>query len=383
MSLFYLKFFITNILFSFIIGLVLLRFQSRSSAPNRPTISEILLYALGLGPAVTVLLLYFLLLLLPHKSNFFYLLFIGLFYLGLIWLGRRSFGVIARGWAQFRSNTTTKRRQHTSWQKARSALYILLIVVLLSLYWTGYHTIVEHNRLIGHDALIYANFGKMYDHDKAITYSRVMLPASNGFLFQGTPKPAFSLFLTWEYMLNHTLMDYQSEREFNKTIYFDAYYRSISGFYTLLILAVGFLWLYRLHPVLPFVGLVIMASGLHFFLMFADFHIDSIRIFFLVLSWLALYYALTIKEQWLLCLLAVFSGFAAFFHVIGLVIALINGFAFFLCAPEPWLKKTRCATLFLVIMVLCGGIHYLLEALGGAESGFSSYIYRILFFWKN
>ncbi len=80
MFLFYIKFFLTNIVFSIIIGMVLVRFSRRGGDSDYTTF-ELLLYSLGLGPVVTVLLLYYSFLLIPGQRTWFYLLIVFLFYL--------------------------------------------------------------------------------------------------------------------------------------------------------------------------------------------------------------------------------------------------------------------------------------------------------------
>ena len=61
---FFLIFFVTNILFSFILFLFILKFARKHNYSK----VEILLYSLGTGPAFTVLLLCYLLLVLPGSA---------------------------------------------------------------------------------------------------------------------------------------------------------------------------------------------------------------------------------------------------------------------------------------------------------------------------
>ena len=77
---------LTNIIFSLIIGSVLIRLNKDHIHSNL----ELLLYSLGTGPIFTVMLLYYLLLFLPHRSSLFYFLFIVIVYSGLLFIGRKS-----------------------------------------------------------------------------------------------------------------------------------------------------------------------------------------------------------------------------------------------------------------------------------------------------
>lgn len=360
---FYLKFFLTNILFSLIIASALLSFRSRESdGGETPGVWETLLYSLGLGPMFTVLLLYYQLLVLPGRPTSFYVTVVLVVFFILALLGRKGFVIL---WRHTRGGFQTIKNLAID-SKARVYWVIVLLVVLFFL-WV-FHGTVAHNRMEGHDALIYGNFGKMYYQEKKIEYEVVMLPAVNGFLFQGSPKPAFSLLLTWELMLNGKQID--------KTKHFDAYYRGISAYYTLLILLVAFLWFYRKNRWFALFGTLLLFSGAKFYIMMLDHHLDSFRIFFLLVSWIALAYRVKGRGRFAFILLALFSGFAAFAHLIGFVIALINGLAL-LVFDEISLKKRLINSIifFLIVMVL-GGIHYFLEALLGTETGFINYFFK-------
>lgn len=368
---FYLKFFLTNILFSLITASVLLRFavknvdnndNKRTGSGNSPGIWEILLYSLGSGPILTVLLLYYQLLLLPGKSTAFYMTVILAVFALLAVLGYKGFGVL---WQHTRQSVWTVKEV---FKDSNSRLYWAIVLVLvLVILWT-FHGTVAYNRLEGHDALIYGNFGKMYYHEKQIKYEEVMLPAENGFLFQGSPKPAFSLLLTWELMLNSKALD--------KTMHFDAYYRSISAYYGLLILAVAFLWFYRKNRWVALFGTLMLFSGAKFYIMLLDHHLDSFRIFFLLVSWIALAYRVKNGKPFSFYLFALFSGFAAFAHLIGFIIAIINGLVLLIYDEKPFKKKLIQLMLFFIILLACGGIHYFLEALFGTETGFINYFLK-------
>jgi 4-amino-4-deoxy-L-arabinose transferase-like glycosyltransferase len=357
MPFFYLKFFLTNIVFSLITGAVLVRYGiADSTGEKQPGTWELALYSLGLGPMVTVLLLYYLLLLAPGRGTAFYLAGVCLLYAFLAYLGRKGFVTMWQQTHSFLSNFSKDKKTLLYW-----AVILLLLLVFL---WT-YFGAVQHNRMEGHDALIYGNFGKMYQQQKKIGYSAVMLPADNGFLFQGSPKPAFSLLLTWELMLNNKSLD--------KTVHFDAYFRSISGYYSLLILAVVFLWLYRKNRWFALFGTLMLFSSVQFFVMTLDHHLDSFRIFFLAVSWIGLAYRIKKKDGFSFFLFALFSGFAAFAHLIGFIIAAINALAFLVFDEDTLKKRLVNTALFFLLVLAFGSVHYFLEALFGSESGFLNY----------
>jgi hypothetical protein len=151
------------------------------------------------------------------------------------------------------------------------------------------------------------------------------------------------------------------------------YFRSTSAYYGLLIIAIQFLWLYRKNRYLALLGLLILLSGLRFVSMLVNYHLDSFRIFFLLVSWIFLAYTLKKKDRFSLFLLGVFSGFAAFTHLIGLAAALLNCLAV-LIFDESGIKTRLLKSAALGVLILAfGNIHYLMEAFYGSVSGFLTY----------
>ena len=364
MSALLLKFLLSNILFSLILGALLVRINKKWNTSAPYSTFELVLYSLGLGPVFTVLILYYLLLIIPHRPHLFYLAVVGAIYLLLLILGRKGFPEILR---------KAKASVKTLWATPGKTVYwCILLAVLLGVLALFPGSILK-TPIEGHDALIYGNFGKVYYQEKQVPYEKVMTPRKKGFFFPGSTKPSFSLLLTWEMMLN--------TKDTNKTREFDLYFRSISGYYGILITAVVFLWLYRKNKYLALLGMLVLLSGLRFFLMLTDYHLDSFRIFFLMLSWIWLAY--TIKETaspphkgipLSFLLLGVFSGFTAFAHLIGLVVAVVNGLAFFLFVEENFRARALKTALFFLSVLVFGGIHYVLEALFGSAAGFLTYI---------
>jgi len=123
-----------------------------------------------------------------------------------------------------------------------------------------------------------------------------------------------------------------------------------------------------------------LLGSLSFFLMLIDFHMDSFRIFFLMVAWIWLAYA--IKESteqstgkyFPVIMLGLFSGYAAFAHVIGLIAALIIGFVFFLYYPAALVQRIKHSAIFFILIFACGCIHYILETFYGSISGFLNYL---------
>ncbi len=312
MGIFCLKFFLTGILFSLIIGAALVRLNRSNLHSN----FELMLYSLGLGPVFTALMLYYLLLLIPGQAHLFYVLGIFVVY-GVICIfsikGFQILGVQLKEWVK---SSTTKWKGLDSKEKFKRAIYWTFLLLLLGSFLIFYVGNTLQTPLENHDALIYGNPGKMYYHKKEVTYSKVMKPAKNGFFFQGPQKPSFSLLLTREMMLN--------DKQTNQSPYFDMYFRCNSGYYGLLIIGLYFFWLYRKNKYLALLGLLVLFSGFRFFLMIVNYHLDAPRMFFLVVSWIWLAYTIKRKDGFSLFLLGVFSGSTAFTHLIGWVVAVLN-----------------------------------------------------------
>ena len=370
---FLLKFTLTNILFSLVIGLVLVKLNKDGKSYKKYSNFELLLYSLGLGPIFTVLILYFLLMLTPGYSNLFYLAAVLLIYLVLLIWGRKSISLISadiKGYLKL--SIKTYRTLHLL-EKIERVLFVLFLSALLVGFLFLYLNHTLQTPLEGHDILIHGNIGKLYYQEKAVTYSKNIYNKENGFFFPGSPKPSFSLLLTWEMIVNGCIHRGEGAGQ-AQDMAFDTYFKSISAYYGLLILFLIFYWLCKKNRYLALLGIVVSLSGLRFFLMLINFHMDSFRIFFLLLSWIFLAYSIKKRDHFSLFLLGAFSGFTAFTHLIGVGVAIINCMALLTFLERPFKERAlKTAVLFLLVLVF-GGIHYLLEALFGSHWGFLTYL---------
>jgi len=364
MSFFYFKFGLTAIIFSLVIGAFIVRWNKE----NRYTIGELVLYALGLGPVFTVLSLYYLLLVIPGKPHWFYVCAVLAIYCGLAYAAVPGFTWMYRHAREYLASRWNTYRPLTPGEKIKRGIYPLTVILLLALFLGLYAGNTLQTPIDGHDALVYGNFGKLYAHRSEIRYMKQMTATKSGFVFIGSQKPSFSLLLTWELMLNSRTANTGNDFQF------DLFFRSISGYYGLLIVAVVFLWVRRKNKYLALPALLIMVSGLRFVLMIVDYHLDSYRIFFLLVSWVWLGYTIKNKDDLSFVLLGIFSGFAAFSHPIGLLAAVLNLAAFLLFDERP-LKTRLLKTVVLALLILaCGNIHYPLEIFFGSYSGLVTYI---------
>ncbi|MCP4218464.1 MAG: hypothetical protein GY765_27770 [bacterium] len=374
---FLIKFFLTNVLFSLAVGLALVKFNQTSSGCDhrkRPLSNlELILYSFGLGPVITALFLYFLLMIVPGQGDLFYFLITTAFFLFLFYMGRKSIPIAVRECKQGVASIAAAFKKSSAQGKATHIAYWLLIVVILFVFLYFFLGSTLHIPMEGHDILAYGNIGKMYYSQKSISYELKIYNKENGFIFTGSPKPSFSLLLTWEMILNNGFGIANKSYGDTRAV-FDLYFRSISAYYALLIIFIQFLWLYGKNKYLALLGILVLLSGLRFFLTLINYHLDTYRMFFLLVSWVCLYYTFKRKDGFVLFVFGMFSGFTAFTHLIGFAVALLNGAAFGLFMEESSIKvRLKKSIQFLALFLIFGGLHYVLEALYGARFGFLTY----------
>jgi hypothetical protein len=105
-----------------------------------------------------------------------------------------------------------------------------------------------------------------------------------------------------------------------------------------------------------------------------DYHLDAYRMFFLVVSWIWLAYTLKRKDSFSLFLFGVFSGFTAFTHLIGLIVASFNVLTLFVFYEDGLKARIFKVAAAVLLIAALGNIHYLMDALFGPEAGFITYI---------
>ena len=351
MILFLFQFILTNIIFSVIICTVLIRLNNKNIHSNL----ELLLYSLGLGPVFTSLILYYLLLFLPHQSNLFYLFGVFAIYIFiLLFPGRKYFFIL---WLEIKKKIeVTKKRLKNSdvYYKTEIILFSSIIILLLVSFLFLYCTNTLHTPLDGADALRYGTLSKIIYTEKSLEYRWIHYYPKTGFYYRTNHAPSFLLLLTWE-----KIMD--SPFKVDK----DLYYKSISTYYALLILCITFFWLSRKNKYLALLGIFALLSGFSFFQTLITQHLDSYRIFFLAISWISLAYFIEKKDILSFWLLAVFSGFAAFAHTIGAVIVVFNCLALFIFMHGKLKYRFKRLSAVTVLIIAFGWLHYILDIFWG------------------
>ncbi len=350
MILFSLQFILTNIIFSVIICTVLIRFNKDRIHSNL----ELLLYSLGLGPVFTSLLLYYFLLFFPHHSNLFYLIGVLFVYFIILIPGRKTFPVLYTGIIKKIKDTRQKFNNSNPYHKTESIIVASVLILFLALFLFLYLTNTLQTPLDGTDSLRYGNLGKIFFTEKSLEYRWIRIYPKTGFYININHAPSFSLLLTWE-----KIMD--SFFSVNK----DLYFKSLSTYYALLILSILIFWLSKKSKYLALFGAFALLSGFYFFETLITQHIDSYRIFLLIVSWIFLAYAIEKKYSLSFLLFGIFSGFAAFAHTIGAVLVIFSCLALFIFMNGNLIYRLKKTTFVVILVIAFGWLHYILDIFWG------------------
>jgi len=350
MILFLIEFILTNIIFSVIICVVLMRFNERSTHSNL----ELLLYSLGLGPVFTSLILYYLLLFLPHQSYLFYFMSIFICFMFLSFLGRKYFSSLWDDIIKKIINTKNIFKKLNTSLQIKNILFLSIIFILLSIFLYLYLTNTLQTPLDGSDALRYGTLGKIIFKEKSLEYRWIHPYPKSGYYYDMNHAPSFSLLLTWEKIIDSF---FKKDK--------DIYYKSISTYYGLLILSLLLFWHAKKSKYLALVGVFALLSGFSFFQTLITQHLDSYRIFFLIISWIFLAYAIAKRDFLSFFLLGVFSGLAAFAHTIGAVLVILNCLALFIFVKGNLKYKVKKTVFIIILVIAFGWLHYILDIFWG------------------
>lgn len=350
MILFLMQFVLTNIVFSFIICVGLVRLDKKRTYSS----FELLLYALGLGPIFTTLLLYYFLLLMPFRSNLFYFVAVIVVYVLLIIIGRKGFSII---WFDLINGIKYfKKFLHFSlFQRNRElTIFICAVILLAVIFLFIFFPNTTRAPLTGTDALKYGNIGKIIFKEKSLAYRWISPYPNSGYYFQTNHAPSYSLLLTWNRILGSF---FKSDNDF--------FYKSVTSYYSLLLTALLLFWISKKSKYLAILGVFTFLAGFSFSHNMISNHLDLYRIFFLVLSWIFLAYVIEKKDALSFFLLGVFSGFAAFSHTIGAVLVIFNCLALFFFLKGSLKLKMVKTTNVLILTIIFGWFHYIIDTIWG------------------
>jgi len=272
----------------------------------------------------------------------------------LSFLGRKYFSVLLTDIIRKIKNTKKIFKNLNAYHQVESIIFTSILILFLASFLFLYLTNTLQTPLDGTDALRYGTFGKIFFMEKSLEYKWIRPYPKTGFYFITHSAPSFPLLLTWEKIMDSF---------FN--VDKDIYYKSLSTYYALLILVVLVLWLSRKSKYLALLGIFALLSGFTFFQALITQHLDSYRVFFLVISWIFLAYALEKKDFLSFLLLGIFSGFAAFSHTIGAVIVTFNCLALFIFMKGNLKNKLSRTNLIIILIIIFGWFHYILDIFWG------------------
>ena len=325
-----------------------MRFNIKNEFDNK----ELLLYSLGLGPFFTVLIIYYSFLLIPSRSSLFYLTMVGLIYLVITIFGKNHFKPLLI--SLYNGLKKLVMIKGDKYKQISHILFLLMIFIPITVYLIVYLMQILPRPLMRHDMLNYGITGKMLFEAKSLGPVWINDFAQNGYLYKILHAPSFALMMTWEQMIN-SLFHVDS----------DIYFRSIGAYYGLLILSIQFYWVSKQNKWLAVFSSFALLTGYDFLSLFIRNHIDSYRIYMFVISLIFMAYSLKYKDNLSLFLFGMSCGFSAFAHRIGIVIACINCFVFFITMDDKLKSRVIKTGVVVMLMLSFGGSHYLLDFIFG------------------
>lgn len=344
--------FLLKILFFF--GFSSISVYSLLTRNNKDNKSLNLLYSLGIGPGLSTLFLYYLLVLLPGFSSYFYIAFLLLINIIIYITNYKSiidyFKVIKRIFFQIVSIFNFK----ISLKDYLFQTHNLFIIILLIVSFGGLN-ILLFNLMPGHDFFEYMVQGKYFFENKSINYVEHHYNFKTGFYYVGLHGWSFPLHSTIELM-------------FDDIFYFGyhLYFKSLTLIYGLLILSIIYLLVKRYTDIfysLSVVIILLLTKG--FIVSIYYFHIDSYRIYFFILSFILIISYLNKPSLNTLITLSIVSGISSFSHSLGVFICIIFFLVLLLFCNSRTNIKARNISLFIVLLLLFGGIHYVIDVFYG------------------
>jgi hypothetical protein len=294
--------------------------------------------SLGIAPLLMSGLLYFLLILLPHQSALIYLAIC----FGLI----ISFNFFFKKHHAIPLNRSSFANLSFS-NSEKTISIILFFLFLLSLAYSAWRPLSEH------DTFEYMFLGKQLALKKQLLLSNYRFDASSGSFFVGLHGLLYPLLFTGQVFFNQ-IMQVDSEW----------WFKSLSGLYTILFIAMFTSYLKIINQRLMVFGLCLLLTTYAMVFSMLQFHLEMIRLFlFVSVLYVSISFIKAPKNQ--LGLLGLVLGLQAGIHFIGLIISLLVFVFVFFFMQQSLIKRTKMLGMPFIIFLFAGALHYFLEYLFG------------------
>jgi hypothetical protein len=321
--------------------------------------------ALGISPFLVSLILYYLLWLLPNQHPAFYFGIICIAFFVMTFLFHSPASKLY--WNVFKWERIIQDRRSGEEVFFRNRLFEIRngrysvnyfnVFVISGLCVTFYHWLktIVGVPFTGHDMLEYAIQAKYFATHRIIEYTSNRFHPENSFYYVGLHGFSFPLLGTWEYLFS-SLFDISDN---------DYLYRSITGYYGILLVLSIAVHLSKVSKALTIYLILIMLLSYGFYLTLTSYHIDTYRMFFITNSFILLAYTLKNENSFTKFLLALCCGAGAFIHSLGVFIAVFLVLSYFMFAEKEMKQRLICCIKLTLIIILTGGIHYLMDVWKG------------------
>jgi hypothetical protein len=339
-----LSFFTTYILTNFIFGLILWAFIHKimeNSSTSTENIFIFLLSGLAGAPLLTIIGLYYCLLLLPHQSNVVYITIVVSFFSMIAIYAREILTYhIKNVWLKYR-------------QECIVGISFFALLVTVSYIYTSKRPLTEH------DPLEYATWAKILYQEKSIIYQPINYNIATGFTYIALHGYSFTLTGVWENL-------------FSGAKYTDQYFKSINMYYAALLMLFLYGILALVNKKIAMFGVFILALTYGFFISTLRFHLDTFRITILCFATFFILNYFKSKSVASLYIGFIFMGFNASIHSLGVFMTVIWGLTFLLFDKSPLKDRITKLSIASACFLIFGGCHYVFDIFWGTGWLFQS-----------
>jgi hypothetical protein len=324
-----------------------------------------LIFSLALAPYITTLILYYLLWLFPFQSALLYVFIVIICFTVILVLSKSKVTTIRRFiLSKFNFFDTNNKgaalildnKFFKIYTNERIVLFTnlipLSILLVVAFFWLKQ---IIGTPISGHDMLEYAIQAKHFAREKLIAYIPNRYHAENNFFYVGLHGFSFPLIGTWEYLFSEIFGIYDN----------DYLLRSVTGYYGILILVLVYHFIKKYSRFYALSAITLLFSSYGFYLMVTDYHIDTYRIFMILAAFAGLGLAIKYPSSITLILFGVFTAAQAYIHSLGVFIAIFLSLSFFIFYPAKFSKKAVQSLVLFFIIMLFGGVHYVMDVFLG------------------